>query len=105
MGDRGISVKINAESQAVREVILTNADVLKGQVENAGHTVQDLSVEVGNFRDPSADGQGRSFSLGSRGGGGSGEGGDGGGSQIPDGVATSPLAASGWLGRAVNLIV
>lgn len=105
VGERGISVKINAESQAVREVILTNADVLKGQVENAGHTVQDLSVEVGNFRDPSADGQGRSFSLGSRSGGGNGEGGDTGGSQIPDGVATSPLAASGWLGRAINLIV
>ncbi len=105
VGDQGISVKINAESQAVREVILTNADVLKGQVENAGHTVESLSVEVGNFRDPAADGEGSQFGLGRKHRGGGGEEGDSSGSTIPDWIATSPLAGTGWLGRAINLIV
>jgi flagellar hook-length control protein FliK len=107
VADKGISVKINAENTAVREVILANADSLKTQVENSGHTVQALSVEVGNFRDPASDAEATRFGLGRRQGG-RGQGGGEGDSPIiagPSGIVQVPLARSGWLGRAVNLIV
>lgn len=48
--DNHVSARINTENIAVKEVIMTNLDQLKSNIENAGITVQKFDVEVGGFR-------------------------------------------------------
>lgn len=48
--DNQVNAKINTENTAVREVIMTNLDQLKSNLENAGTQVNKFDVEVGGFR-------------------------------------------------------
>lgn len=48
--DNQVSARINTENIAVKEVIMTNLDQLKSNIENAGISVEKFDVEVGGFR-------------------------------------------------------
>lgn len=48
--DKQVSARINTENIAVKEVIMTNLDQLKSNIENAGISVDKFDVEVGGFR-------------------------------------------------------
>lgn len=48
--DNQVSAKINTENTAVKEVIMTNLDQLKSNLENAGTQINKFDVEVGGFR-------------------------------------------------------
>lgn len=48
--DNQVHARINTENAAVKEVIMTNLDQLKSNIENAGISVTKFDVEVGGFR-------------------------------------------------------
>ncbi len=48
--DNQVNARINTENIAVKEVILTNLDQLKSNIESAGILVNQFDVEVGGFR-------------------------------------------------------
>ena len=48
--DNHVHARINTENAAVKEVIMTNLDQLKSNIENAGISVTKFDVEVGGFR-------------------------------------------------------
>jgi flagellar hook-length control protein FliK len=48
--DNQVSAKINTDNVAVKEVILTNLNQLKSNIENAGIQVEKFDVEVGGFK-------------------------------------------------------
>ncbi|MCX6582909.1 MAG: flagellar hook-length control protein FliK [Candidatus Aminicenantes bacterium] len=50
--DNQVHARINTENIAVKEVILTNLDQLKSNIESAGIIVNRFDVEVGGFRNP-----------------------------------------------------
>lgn len=50
MKDNQVNARINTENAAVKEVILTNLDQLKSNIESAGISVHKFDVEVGGFR-------------------------------------------------------
>lgn len=50
MKDNQVNARINTENVAVKEVILTNLDQLKSNIENAGISVNKFDVEVGGFK-------------------------------------------------------
>lgn len=50
--DNQVNARINTENIAVKEVILTNLDQLKSNIESAGILVNQFEVEVGGFRNP-----------------------------------------------------
>lgn len=50
--DNQVNARISTENIAVKEVILTNLDQLKSNIESAGILVNQFQVEVGGFRNP-----------------------------------------------------
>ncbi len=106
--DNKISAKINTENVAVKEVIQSNLDQLKSNLQNAGTTIHKMDVEVGgfknqfdqNFSNGTSDGSGRRGSSG---------GGENGSSKDPNeptpGKIVNHKAQSYFLGRSINVII
>ncbi len=67
--DSRVTAKINTESTAVKEVILSNLDQLKSNLENAGVSVNKFEVEVGGFKNHFDQHFGEGNSNGGKGGG------------------------------------
>jgi flagellar hook-length control protein FliK len=102
--DNQVSAKINTDNVAVKEVILTNLNQLKSNIENAGIEVDKFDVEVGDFKNQ-FDGE---LSDGSSS---SGERRDNSGNQelqdndwLPDKVIKQQ-ALNYFLGRSINFLV
>jgi flagellar hook-length control protein FliK len=106
MRDSRMEIKINAENQTVREVILSNLDQLKSNVESGGQQVESMRVDVGDFRNSFQDDRQATRTVSAAGGSGGGaeDGRSGGGGGLPDSSALL-LSFTPYLGRSVNLIV
>ncbi len=105
--DNQVSARINTENIAVKEVIMTNLDQLKSNIENAGIAVDKFDVEVGGFRNQFD----QQFSGDTSGGKGGGEKkGDGGRDfprdpdWLPDKIIKQS-AYSYFVGRSINYLV
>lgn len=103
--DHAMHAKINAESQAVKEVILSNLDQLKSNLENAGIQINQIDVEVGGFKNlfDKQFGQGNS-STGGRGGRGNESTADS-EEPIPADKVKNQRPVSYFLGRSINLTI
>jgi flagellar hook-length control protein FliK len=106
MKDKQVSAKINTENVAVKEVILSNLDQLKSNLENAGHHIDKFEVEVGGFKnhfDQHLDGDGKGSGKG-----GSGKG-ENGSPQDPNepvpGKIINHRATTFFLGRSINVVI
>ncbi|MCP4220682.1 MAG: hypothetical protein GY765_39005 [bacterium] len=106
MKDNQVSAKISAESMAVKEIIMSNLEQLKSNIEEAGIIVDQVDVEVGGFKDHFE----QEFSEGNPDGGGGGAGSEGDGAEVkekdwlPDKVLKQ-TALSYLLGGTVNYLV
>lgn len=105
--DNIVNAKLHTENIAVREVILTNLEQLKSNLENAGIHVNEFNVEVGGFKNQFD----QQFSNGKSGSNGNGGGGYGGNEQgyekeelLPD-RARNQRPLTYFLGRSINVIV
>jgi len=105
--DNQISAKINTENIAVKEVIMSNMEQLKSNLQNMGHQIDKLEVEVGGFKnqtdhhfgnESSGDGKRKGSS-------------DGGGSVsgeaeiLPPNKIRNHQAVTLYLGRSINVII
>jgi flagellar hook-length control protein FliK len=105
--DNHVHARINTENAAVKEVIMTNLDQLKSNIENAGISVTKFDVEVGGFRNQFD----HQFSEGNskgRGGSGNQESGEYSLPNDPDWLPDKIIkqsAFSFFIGRSVNYLV
>ncbi|MCP5101747.1 MAG: flagellar hook-length control protein FliK [bacterium] len=103
--DNKVSAKINTENIAVKEVILTNLDQLKSNIENAGISVDKFDVEVGGFKNQF---EGQLSGGNSNKGGGNkenhGQGDPQGNDWLPDKIIKQN-ALSYFIGRSINYLV
>ena len=103
--DNQVTAKINTESIAVKEVILSNLDQLKSNLASAGTGVDKFDVEVGGFKNQLD----QHFSDGGSGGSGNREKGNEGGTQDPNepmpGKIKNHQALTHFLGRSINVVI
>lgn len=106
MKDNTMSAKVHAENQAVKEVIMTNMDQLKSNLENSGIHIEKFDVEVGGFQnqfDRQFGKEGSGNNRGSSGGGGYSSGDQNDGSTGDRVKNQRPV--SYFLGRSINLVI
>jgi flagellar hook-length control protein FliK len=107
--DNSVHARVNTENTAVREVILSNMDQLKSNLENAGVHVTQIDVEVGGFKNQFDKQFGQENTGNGTGGTGSGNGGN-----LASGEASEEISSdkvrnqrpvSFYLGQSINVVI